>query len=406
MAASYLLSRKHQVFLFESQNRIGGHTHTVQVESAGQSLNIDTGFIVFNNWTYPNFIKILEQIGVEAQDSSMSFSVKCESSGLEYNGTTLNSLFAQRRNLLNPKFLKMIQEILRFNRELSAEVDSLSGNETLGQYLRQRNYSEYFCHYYILPMGSAIWSAGLKGIEDFPLKTFGVFFKNHGMLSVDKRPTWKVIKNGSKAYIPALTSTFADRIQLANPVTSVARKSQSIKPSFELTFANGSQESFDEVVMACHSDEALKILQKPSQAEREVLEAIPYQANDTVLHTDTSILPKNERAWAAWNYFVPKVSSDSAMLTYHMNILQNLKSDKNYLVTLNSTHKIDPKKILRQLTYHHPVYDLASDQARRDWEKISGINGLHFAGAYWRNGFHEDGVWSAVRVAEQFGISL
>lgn len=393
------LHKKHEITLFEADEHVGGHTHTHAIHAFGRDFNIDTGFIVYNDWTYPNFIQMLEKLGVETQPSHMSFSVRDEVSGLEYNGTTLNSLFAQRRNFFNPKFLWMIKEILRFNKESPKLLESIDGI-SFGEYLEKNKYSHGFIKNYIIPMGSAIWSADPKQMLDFPAKFFIRFFHNHGMLSVSNRPQWRVIKGGSEAYVKKLTADFVDRIKVNTPIEAVTRYQDKVmvKPH------GGIEEKFDWVFFACHSDEALKLIKSPSPHEKKVLKAIPYSDNEVVLHYDDDFMPKRKLAWAAWNYHINHSDISPVSLTYNMNILQNLKTQAPILVTLNPQKKINKKKIIKTLSYAHPQYSLRSIEAQSNYHLISGVNRTSFAGAYWGNGFHEDGVKSALNAIQQFNL--
>jgi uncharacterized protein len=394
---AYHLHPEHEVTVFEAGSHIGGHTHTHEIEYRGMPYSVDTGFIVFNDRTYPNFIELLNKLGVAWQDSHMSFSVRCEKTGLEYNGTTLNSLFAQRRNVLRPSFYGMIQDILRFNRE-SLELLEDGPEITLGEYLAQQGYRQAFIDYYIIPMGAAIWSTEASKMLDFPARFFVRFFHHHGMLTVNDRPQWRVVQGGSARYVEALTTSFKDRIRLNTPVTRVRR----LKRSVRVTPLNGTEESFDWVFFACHSDQALQMLADPSAEEQDILGAIPYQENTVYLHTDAVMLPKRKLAWAAWNYHVTASPLDRVAVTYNMNILQGLKSPDPILVTLNHTGNINPAKIIKRITYHHPVYTPAGTAAQQRHHEISGVNRTAYCGAYWRNGFHEDGVVSALQALTHF----
>ncbi len=299
LTTAYLLNRQHDIQVFEASDWIGGHTHTVDVEVAGRRYAVDTGFIVFNDWTYPHFIHLLDQLGVGHRPTEMSFSVSDPVSGVEYNGHSLNSLFAQRRNLLSPAFLGMVRDILRFNREALADLAQhrLDARTTLGQYLGQRGYGQRFIEHYIVPMGAAIWSMSLADMFDFPLQFFLRFFKNHGLLSVSQRPQWRVVEGGSRSYIAPLTSDFREHIRLGCPVSRVERDAEGVT-----LYSSAGRERFDKVVLACHSDQALALLAQPSQAEREILGALRYADNDVVLHSDTRLLPRRPLAWASWNY--------------------------------------------------------------------------------------------------------
>ncbi|HCU53071.1 MAG TPA: FAD-dependent oxidoreductase [Gammaproteobacteria bacterium] len=396
--AAWHLNREHDITVFEAGAHIGGHTHTHKVEQAGQPYNVDTGFIVFNDWTYPNFIQLLEQLGVASQPSAMSFSVRAEPSGLEYNGTSLNTLFAQRRNLLRPSFWRMIRDILRFNREAPALLSGSGNDLNLGDYLAQQRYSREFVDHYIIPMGAAIWSTDPVTMQRFPARFFVRFFHNHGMLSVDRRPQWRVIRGGSARYVERLTAPFRDRIRLNTPVEWIRRL-----PDRVLVKARGLEtEHFDAVFMACHSDQALRLLADPSPLEQEVLGAIPYQENEAVLHTDTRMLPRSHRAWAAWNYHVLPEARERVALTYNMNILQSLEAPTPFLVTLNHSEAIDPAKVIRRVSYQHPLFTPAGVAAQVRQPDINGPLRTFYCGAYWRNGFHEDGVVSALQALDHF----
>lgn len=404
LTTAWLLSEKYHVELFEAGNYAGGHTNTESVTAGGREWPVNTGFIVFNDWTYPNFIKLMDRLGVESEVSDMSFSVDCHSSGLQYNGTSLNTLFAQRSNLLNLPFLRMIREILRFNRESRADLatGTIGDEESLGEYLNRNGYSRYFRKYYIVPMGAAIWSAPEIVLEQFPIRFFLQFFNNHGMLSVDDRPTWRVISGGSARYVEAMMGRLENHTHLNSPVTSVLRQQDKV-----LVTVNDEQQEFDQVVFACHSDQALKMIKDPTAKELEILGAITYQSNDVVLHTDSTVLPSNRRAWAAWNYFIPQHSTEPVSVTYNMNVLQNFHhAPETFCVTLNRSADIAPDRIIKRFDYTHPVFTLEAVAAQKRYDEIGGHNRSHFCGAYWFNGFHEDGVCSALRVTSALGVEL
>jgi predicted NAD/FAD-binding protein len=359
---------------------------------------VDTGFIVFNNRTYPNFINILETVGVKYQNSNMSFSVRCEKTGLEYNGTSFNSLFAQRRNFFKPSFYEMIFDILRFNKE---SISLLNENDeiTLGEYLKQNHYKPSFIEHYIIPMAAAIWSTDAGNMLDFPACFLVRFFHNHGFLNINNRPQWLTISGGSARYVELLTAPFKSNILLNSPISYVKRLHDKVvvKPR------HSAETHFDYVFFACHSDDALSILgQEATALEREILGAIPYQENTVYLHQDCSMLPKRKLAWAAWNYHVTKETSNKVQVTYNMNILQNIQSMEPLLVTLNNTDFINPAKVIKRLKYRHPLYTIAGTKAQTRHVEISGQNRTGFAGAYWRNGFHEDGVVSALEALKHF----
>ncbi|MGP0171666.1 NAD(P)/FAD-dependent oxidoreductase [Pseudomonas sp. NCHU5208] len=402
LTCAYLLNRHHDIQVFEASDWIGGHTHTVDVEVNGRAYAIDTGFIVFNDWTYPNFIRLLKELGVAFKPTEMSFSVSDPVTGTEYNGHDLNTLFAQRSNLLSPAFWGMVRDILRFNRKALNDLEQgrIAADMTLGDYLTENGYGRRFIDHYIVPMGAAIWSMSLVDMLAFPLQFFVRFFKNHGLLSVSERPQWHVIEGGSRSYVAPLTASFAERIRLNCPVLRVERDADGVT----LHSAAGS-ERFDKVVFACHSDQALALLAQPSQAERDILGALPYANNDVVLHTDTRLLPKRPLAWASWNYRLGGPSEHPAAVTYDMNILQGIDSDTTFCVSLNQTATIDPRQILGRFQYAHPQYSLAGIAAQARWQELAGAQHSYFCGAYWANGFHEDGVVSALRVARELGES-
>ena len=403
LTCAYLLNRQHEITVFEASDWVGGHSHTVDVEVKGERFAIDTGFIVFNDWTYPNFIRLLDQLGVASQPTEMSFSVRDPKSGTEYNGNNLNSLFAQRRNLLSPGFWGMLRDILRFNREALRDLHEqrIAADTTLGAYLQQKGYGQRFIDHYIVPMGSAIWSMSLADMQGFPLQFFVRFFKNHGLLSATNRPQWRVVSGGSRSYVTALSASFAERIRLNCPVQRVERDATGVT----LHSAAGS-ERFDSVVFACHSDQALSLLAAPNQSEREILGALHYADNDVVLHSDTRVLPNRRLAWASWNYRLGGSTRQPAALTYNMNILQGLQSDTTFCVSLNQNEAIDPSTILGRYRYAHPQYTLAGVEAQARWAELQGEQHSYFCGAYWANGFHEDGVVSGLRVAAAFGEQL
>ena len=395
--AAYKLRQEHDITVFEAGSYVGGHTNTVDVEEGATRLAIDTGFIVFNDRTYPNFIGLLDEIGQASQPSVMSFSVQSEDSGLEYGGSSLNSLFAQRRNILRPAFYRMIRDILRFNEATLQHVEELDDSETIGAYLARNNYSKEFIDQYLVPMAAAIWSAEPIAILDMPVKFLVRFFANHGLLQTTDRPTWRVIKGGSREYVSKLVAGHRDRIRLNSPVQSVRRVGDGI----ELHSASGGKEYFDYVFVACHSDQALSLLADATDAERDVLGAIRYQANEAILHTDDSLMPKRKHAWAAWNYHIPQNPDRHVAVTYNMNILQGLQTQNEYLVTLNNDRHIDPTKIIQRIGYEHPTY---SQEAVRAQGRQADINcdRTFYCGAYWRNGFHEDGVVSALHALQHF----
>ena len=395
--AAYKLRDEHEITVFEAGNYVGGHTNTVDVYENGQHFAVDTGFIVFNDHTYPNFIRLLDEIGQESQPSTMSFSVQSGDGDLEYCGTTLNTVFAQRSNLLRPSFYRMLRDILRFNKTALPSTEHLGSDYTLGEFLFDNGYSHEFVDHYLVPMAAAIWSAEPGSILDMPVSFLVRFFANHGLLSVNDQPQWRVIKGGSRQYVSRLVAGHRDRIRLNSPVQSVRR----VDDRIEIESASGGREMFDYVFLACHSDQALAMLKDATDTEREVLGAIRYQANEAVLHTDESLMPRRKLAWAAWNYHIPQDSSRHVAVTYNMNILQGLASQKDYLVTLNSDRDIDPDKVIRRVQYEHPIFSRESVAAQRRQAEIN-CDRTFFCGASWRNGFHEDGVVSSLDAVTHF----
>jgi predicted NAD/FAD-binding protein len=404
LTAAYLLSKKHHVTVFEKNDCIGGHTATVDIEKAGEQFAIDTGFIVFNDKTYPNYLALLSEIGIGKQATEMSFSVHNCQTGMEYNGHNLNTLFAQRRNLFRPKFWLLVKEILRFNKLCKGifELQRYEDGLTLGRFLSENNFSDYFAEHYILPMGAAIWSSSLAQMQDFEFRFFVQFFHNHGLLNIADRPQWYVIPNGSRSYLKPLCEPFKNNIKVNANISGISRENGKV----QLAFNDMDSEIFDEVVIACHSDEALALLNDATADEKCILSAMPYSENSVVLHTDKKLLPQREKAWASWNYQLSQDRSKAASVTYNMNILQGIKSKHTFCVTLNQKGDIDPKSILREFTYHHPIFSAQSIAAQKQRSQICGKNQTHFAGAYWHNGFHEDGVRSAVEVAKRFNCFL
>jgi predicted NAD/FAD-binding protein len=391
------LHREHEVTVFEAGDHLGGHTHTHVVSAHGRTWHVDTGFIVFNDRTYPNFVRLLGELGVASQESSMSFSVSDEVTGLEYNGTSLNTLFAQRRNLLRPSFIGMVGDILRFNREAPRLLDEPGGELPLGELLARRSYGRAFVEHYLVPMGAAIWSTDPASMMHFPARLFVRFLHNHGMLTVNDRPVWRTIQGGSARYVEKLVAPFRDRIRLGTPVEQVRRI-----PGGVMVKPRGHEAlRFDAAFLACHSDQALALLADPSTTEREVLGAIPYQANETLLHTDTRLMPRRRLAWAAWNYHARR-DGGPVTLTYNMNILQRLDAPEPFLVTLNHGDAVDPSRVIERITYHHPLFTPASVAAQVRHREIDGARATYYCGAWLRNGFHEDGVASALAAVGHF----
>ena len=400
--AAWKLHKDHDVTVYEANDYIGGHTNTHDVHFDGRDYAIDTGFIVFNYWTYPEFTSMLAELDVEVQPTNMSFSVKHELSGLEYNGNTINSLFAQRRNLIRPSFIRMVKDILRFNKHAYASLETEDSELPFGDYLRKHRYSSEFIEHYIIPMGSAIWSTDPELMNSFPAKFFIRFFKNHGLLSVNDRPVWHVIKGGSRNYLEPMLRGFRDNIRLSTPVRRIIRSDTHV----EIVTDAEERERYDAVFMACHSDQAISMLDDITSEEQEVLSAIPYRHNEAVLHTDSSVLPERKLAWAAWNYHILGEQDQRVALTYDMNILQGIESDHTFCVTLNNTSAIDESKIIKRIDYDHPLFTPESVAAQAKHGLINGTLNTWYCGAYWRNGFHEDGMVSAIDAVSHFEETL
>lgn len=407
MTAAYYLNPHADITLFEKEDRLGGHTATMDVTLDGRKYQIDTGFIVYNERTYPNFIRLMAELGVQTHKTSMGFSVSQprDQGGLEYSGANLGTLFAQKRNLFNPSHWMMLKDIVRFNKMAIEHLNTnqIDPNMTLGEYLNQYGYSDAFRDYYLIPMGSAIWSASTDVMMRFPLQFFIKFFDNHGLLQVKNRPQWYVISGGSKQYIPHLVDGYKDKIKLNSNIKSIDRKQDKIT----LNFNDGTFETFDYLILACHSDEALSLLSDPTQIEKDIIGNIAYQNNEVVLHHDTRLLPRNKKTWSSWNYLLKGTNQELPILTYNMNILQGIQSPITFCVTLNDTQYIDSDKVIEKFQFAHPVFTQDVIKSQNRWVELANQN-IHdypnttwFAGAYWRNGFHEDGVYSGIRAANE-----
>jgi len=394
LASAWWLDGTHEVTLFEANDYLGGHTHTHALQVDGIPMAVDTGFIVFNPQHYPLLSALFDELGVESQPTTMSFSMCSERSGVEYNATSLDGLFCQRRNLLSPRFWGMLRDLRRFYRDAPALLDGGAG-PTLGEYLRSQRYGEAFVEEHLLPMASALWSSPTATVRDFPARYLVQFMANHQMLQISGRPQWRVVKGGSARYIDALRARWQVRERLECAVRKVEREADGV-----WVHSAAGVEGFDEVIMACHSDQALRLLDDADPLEQQILGAINYQHNDVVLHTDASLLPRNRKAWAAWNAHVPDATDAPCTVSYCMNLLQGLPGDTPLVVTLNDSARIDPAKVLRRMRYAHPVHDHAAVAAQQRWADIQGQRHTWFAGAYWGWGFHEDGIRSARRVVD------
>ena len=402
LTAALRLQRRHEVVVLEAADYVGGHTHTHDIEINGRLIAVDSGFIVFNHRTYPNFTALLDELGVASQPTDMSFSVRCDRSGLEYAGTGVNGLFAQRRNLIRPRFWRLIGDWLRFNRQARQLLRELDEQTTVGEFFAQHSYSEAFRQSYFLPLGSAVWSSARETFERFPIRFVLEFYRNHGMLELPGRLPWRVIQGGSKQYVDAILRRLRGGVRRSSPVRSIRR----LDGQVEVLVAGQSPERFDHVVMACHSDQALRAIgQTATPIERELLSAFPYQRNTAVLHTDESVMPRCRRAWASWNYHLPHGDNGNATVTYDMTRLQSLPLAPRFFVTLNADDQMDPRRVLRRMVYHHPIFTAGRTAAQRRHHELIDHRGMSYCGAYWGHGFHEDGVNSALAVAEALDAS-
>ena len=400
LSAAWMLSQQHEVTVFEAERRPGGHSHTVEFNLAGQNYAIDVGFIVYNDRTYPLFMELLRLLQVPGVATEMSFAVRCDRTGMEYSGTSLNGLFAQRSNLLSPSFLRMVLDILRFNSLGTADADVVGSTETVGQYLQRRGFGRGFRDHYLLPMGAAIWSCPMGTFADFPIQFILEFYRNHGLLSLTNRPQWYTIPGGSRSYVNRLIEPFADRIVSGTAVRRIRRSETGVT-----VMTDTGEAVFDEVVLACHSDQALALLEQPTASETRILSGFPYSMNDVVLHTDESILPRSRRAWSAWNYRVGQGPDAHATVTYNMNILQHIRSPHTFCVTLNDTDSIRPDRILSRHRFSHPIFTTQRAALQQEHRSLIRTQRTSFCGAWWGNGFHEDGVRSALAVCREFGIA-
>jgi predicted NAD/FAD-binding protein len=403
LGAAWLLNRKHDVHVFEKRLRLGGHTHTVAHDLNGRDLLLDTGFIVYNETTYPLLTRLFNELSVETQTSDMSFSVSCANPDIEYASHSLNGLFAQRSLLFSAAHLKMLVDVVRFGQR-GRQILAGNGNPrlTIAEFLEDERFSENFARFYIMPMVSAIWSSGTELAADYPRDALLRFLDNHGLLRVTGQPTWRTVVGGSSSYIAPLTRPFDDRVHLGTGVERIHRSSDEV----DLVLDDGSRHRFDHVIVAAHADQALQILAEPTEDETELLGTWSYSLNDTWLHTDTAFMPRRRQAWASWNYLMTNASQESASLTYHLNRLQRLDEDREYLVSLNPETEPVPESVIRRMSYRHPIFTPQSVETQKELPRLNGLNRTHFCGAYFGNGFHEDGFASAVAVANDLGVAF
>ncbi len=378
MVAGYQLHPDHDVTLFEANDYIGGHTNTIDVTLGEKTYSVDTGFIVFNDRTYPNFIRLMDELGVESQPTRMSFSVSCARTGLEYRGADLGGIFAQRKNLVNPRFHRLLWDMLKFNRIGQKLLESDGVEDSVEEFFQRHNFSDQFMHQYFLPMGAAIWSAPFESFRQFPIEFIVEFYHNHGLLGITNRPQWRVIKGGSRQYIGPLTRGWRDRIELNSPISKIARLPGG---PVQLQTVGGEVQEFDHIIFACHSDQALAILgAEATETERDILSAFPYQPNVAILHTQESVLPKNRRAWACWNYYNPIHESSAANVTYNMNMLQSLESKEVFCVTLNDEGRIRPEKVIQTINYSHPTFGVDRKRMQDRHAELINQNSTSFCG--------------------------
>jgi hypothetical protein len=399
LAAAWLLSRRHHVVLFEREARLGGHTHTHDVEQDGERHAVDSGFIVFNRQNYPLLTRLFAELGVATRPTTMSFALQCAKTGLEYSSRSLDALFCQRRNLVSPPFWRMLRDIARFYREARALLDGAGPGPSLGDYLAARGYSSAFADHHLLPLAAALWSTPAGRIRDFPARYLVRFMDQHQMLQLRRPPAWRVVAGGSRRYVEAMAASWRAEVRLGAPVTALRRAAGQV-----MVAGDGGEERFDHAVLACHGDQALALLQDATATEREVLGAVAYQPNDAVLHCDRRLLPRAEKAWAAWNAYVPAAPRERCTVSYNMSLLQSLRSREPFVVTLNRGDAVDEAVVLARMQYHHPVYTHASVAAQARRAEINGKSNVWFCGAYWGFGFHEDGLRSGVEVARALGV--
>lgn len=402
LSAAYILSRRYDVTLFEREARLGGHTHTVDVDTASGTMRLDTGFLVHNDRTYPYLVRLFSELGVTTRDSDMSFAVSCRRTGLEYSSRGPGGFFAQRRNLWSRAHWRLLREILRFNREGAALLDAPGESTlTLGDFLEQRRFGAELIERYLLPMASAIWSASMDAIRRFPARTLMRFLANHGLLSVHGQPTWKVLTGGSDTYIPRLIAPLRDRVHCGAVIDAVQRDGEGVTVRVRQRPAM----RFDAVVFACHGDQVLPLLADPTPVEREVFTPFRTTANHVCLHTDATVLPRTPRAGASWNYLLSGPDDAPPAVTYDLNRLQGLATATRFCVTLNPRTALDERRVLRRFVYRHPLFTVESQRAQARWAEVSGVARTHYCGAYWGHGFHEDGLASAIRVGAALGVT-
>jgi len=405
LSVAWLLARRHDIVLYEKNTYIGGHSNTVEVKTGSGPVGIDTGFVVYNERNYPHLTRLLHTLGVSTQQTDMSFSASIDNGRVEYAGDSLDTLFAQRRNLLSPGFLGMLRDVLRFNRDARRSLASGDADQlNLGEYLRRGGYGRRLVEHYLLPMAAAIWSCPTATMREFPATSFLRFFHNHGLISLNNRPQWHTVVDGSRRYVSAMLRDLGENVHRGNGAVAVQRADDGVW----VVDRQGQRERFDEVVFGAHADEALALINAPSSEERRILGAFSYQENRTILHTDTALMPNNHKVWSSWNYLATggRTGTESVSVTYWMNRLHRLpEGHRPYLVSLNPITEPDQRKVITEISYHHPVFDAAAVHAQQRLPSIQGRDRLWFCGAYSGYGFHEDGLRSAVDVARLLGVT-
>lgn len=398
MGCAYFLQKKYDITMFEKNDYIGGHTNTVTVDEEGTPVHIDTGFMVFNHVTYPNLLRLFNELNVPTKKTSMSFSVQHRSSGLEFSGSGIDGLFAQRKNIFNPRYIAMLRQIGRFNKECEEVLtDPRYAEMTLAEYIRVKGYGEEMMYKYLIPMSSAVWSTPIDEMLNFPAYTLVRFFKNHGFLGLDTQHQWYTVVNGSQSYRDHLIAPFKESIQIGNGVVKVKRNDNMA----EVITRDGQRRTFDKVIFASHADETLAMIAEPTELERKLLSPFAYQENVALLHTDESVMPKTRRAWSSWNYRIDNNGSGGMVPStiYWMNSLQHVSQRKNYFVNINGEDHVDPKKVLKRIVYTHPVFDVEAMKAQKDLHRLNESGPLYFCGSYFKYGFHEDAFTSALELS-------
>ncbi len=399
MGCAYFLQKEYDVTLFEKNDYVGGHTNTVVVDEEGTAVPIDTGFMVFNHVTYPHLLRLFHELDIPTKKTSMSFSVQHRPSGLEFSGTGLNGLFAQRKNLFSPRYIRMLMQIDRFNAECEEVLnDPRYAFMTLAEYVKEKGFGYDFLYKYLIPMSSAVWSTPIDRMLDFPAFSLVRFFKNHGFLGLSTQHQWYTVVNGSHTYRERLIAPFRHKIRINTPAVRVERSSASAT----VVLNNGAREKFDKVILAAHADESLAMLAEPTEQERRLLTPFSYQENVALLHTDERVMPKNKRVWSSWNYRIDHAPDGGLMpsTVYWMNSLQHVSEKKNYFVNINGEESVNPDSVIRRIVYTHPVFTVEAQNAQRDLPGLNRTGPVYFCGSYFRYGFHEDAFASAVRLCE------